>query len=207
MQQSTDSNAGLSRRSVPQLSRCVLPWGTRHQLPLWPRMESLTIGPLPSTQGAEQRVLRSRCAQNPRASRQSLCRIPYRSHFSRLFHPPDLDFCRPPAAHRDLASALWDTPRDSSEADVILVPGTEGLAHKLQNLPPLSSLRVFIPRVCAERRDGENRLKANLIAENRGHHHLPSEQTALYYFGVCLPSNLKLVQRKQRVLSVSFSLA
>lgn len=137
---------------------------------------------------------------------RSSCMIPYHSHFPRLFHPPfpDLDFCRPPAADCDLASALWDTLRDSSETDVILVPGMEGLAHKLQNRPPLSGLCVFIPRVCAERRDGENRLKANRIVENRGHHHLPSEQTALYYFCVCLPSNLKLVQRKQRVLSRIF---
>lgn len=51
-----------------------------------------------------------------------------------------------------------------------------------------------------KRWDGEKTFRSNLTIKIRGHHHLPSEQTALYYFWLCRLLNLKLVKRKQGVL-------
>lgn len=46
----------------------------------------------------------------------------------------------------------------------------------------------------------ECKFKTNLIIKSKGHHHLPTEQTELYYFRLRLPLNLKLVKRKERML-------
>lgn len=98
--------------------------------------------------------------------------------------------------------------RDRSKVDAILTPTREWLPYNMQHFPPCSTQRlypVFFPCLWARRWDWEreerwdwrNTFRTDLTIKIRGHHHLPSEQTALYYFGLCLLLNLKLVQRKQ----------